>query len=108
MRVISRVADPDPGSGAFLFDPWILDLGWIKKQDPDHISENLETFFWLGILKYLNGIASRFDAKCMLLKTNRIGFKSTVLYLQRIIVFRAQNDVLENNCFMFLKGPGSN
>jgi hypothetical protein len=24
----------DPGSGAF-FDPWILDPGWVKSQDPD-------------------------------------------------------------------------
>ncbi len=33
---IHSVADPDPGSGIWcLFDPWILDLGWLKSQDPD-------------------------------------------------------------------------
>jgi hypothetical protein len=53
------VADPDPGSGAFL-TPWIRDPGWAKSQDPDHgsrmnypdhISESLETIFWVKILK---------------------------------------------------------
>jgi hypothetical protein len=28
------VADPDPVP----FDPWIRDPGWVKSQDPDHIS----------------------------------------------------------------------
>ncbi len=23
------------GSGTYLFDPWIRDPGWVKKQDPD-------------------------------------------------------------------------
>jgi hypothetical protein len=41
----SSVADPDPGSGAFL-TPWIRDPGWVKSKDldpgtgmnnPDHI-----------------------------------------------------------------------
>ncbi len=64
------VADPDPGSGAFLtpgsgirclFDPLIRDPGWVKNLDPgsgtgmnnpDHISESLNTFFWVKILKF--------------------------------------------------------
>jgi len=28
------VADPDPGSGAFL-TPWIRDPGWVESQHPD-------------------------------------------------------------------------
>jgi hypothetical protein len=46
------VADPDPGSGAFLA-PWIWDPGWVKSKypgsgmnNPDHISYTLETIFW--------------------------------------------------------------
>jgi hypothetical protein len=44
-----------------LFDPWIRDPGWVKNQDPDpgsrmnipnHISETLETVFWIKILKF--------------------------------------------------------
>jgi hypothetical protein len=58
-----------PGSGIrCLFDPWIRDPGWVKNQDPvrdgkksgsgsgmnnpDHISESLETIFGLKILKF--------------------------------------------------------
>jgi hypothetical protein len=46
----------DPGSGAF-FDPWIRNPGWVKKSGsgmnkPDHISESLETSFWVKILKF--------------------------------------------------------
>ncbi len=34
--VSSSVADPDPVPGIrCLFDPWILDPGWVKSQDPD-------------------------------------------------------------------------
>ncbi len=47
----------------FLFDPWIRDLVWVKNKNsgsgmnnPDHISEGLETIFWLKIHKF-------FDAK---------------------------------------------
>jgi hypothetical protein len=62
--VSRRVADPDRGSGIrCLFDPWIRDPGWAKHQDPDpgsetgmnnpdHISESLETIFWVKILKF--------------------------------------------------------
>jgi hypothetical protein len=41
-----------------LFDPWIRDPGWVKNPDPgsgmnnpDHISESLETILWVKILK---------------------------------------------------------
>jgi hypothetical protein len=60
---ISSVADPDPGSAAF-FDPW--NPGWVKNQDldpgwtmniPDHISESLETIFWVKILKFFDADA---------------------------------------------------
>jgi hypothetical protein len=45
------------------FCPW--DQGWVKNQDPDpgsrsglyitdHISESLETIFWVKILKFFN------------------------------------------------------
>ncbi len=46
-----------------LFDPWIRDPGWVTYQDPgygsgmnnqDHISECLETFFWVKILKFFD------------------------------------------------------
>jgi hypothetical protein len=47
------------------FDPWILDPGWLKSQDPDpgsgcgmnnpdHISKSLETIFWVKILKFFD------------------------------------------------------
>jgi hypothetical protein len=52
------VADPDPGFGIrCLFDPWIRDTGRVKTgpeagmNNPDHISESLETNFWAKILK---------------------------------------------------------
>jgi hypothetical protein len=68
------VADPNPGSGAFLtagsgirclFDLWIRDPGWVKNQDPDpgsgsginnpdHISESLEIIFWVKILEFFD------------------------------------------------------
>jgi hypothetical protein len=43
------VADPDPGSGAFLTTgSGIRNPGWVKNQDPDpHISESLEIIFWV-------------------------------------------------------------
>jgi hypothetical protein len=44
-----------------LFDPWIRDPGWGKKSgsgsgmdNPDHISESLETFFWVKIPKFFD------------------------------------------------------
>jgi hypothetical protein len=53
-------------------DPWVRDPGWVKNQEPDpgsgygmnnpdHISESLETFFW-G-LKYLNSLMPIRDGK---------------------------------------------
>ncbi len=52
------------------FDPWVLgsgirnqDLGWVKSQDqdpgsgmknPDHISESLETIFWVTLTRIRN------------------------------------------------------
>jgi hypothetical protein len=58
----SSVADPDPGSGAFL----TLGSGMGKKSgsgmnNPDHISESLETIF-LG-LKYVNSFMCIRDGK---------------------------------------------
>jgi hypothetical protein len=57
--IIGSVADPDPGSGAFL-PPWIRDpeLGkkkneWMDEQPGSNISESLETiFFWVKILTF--------------------------------------------------------
>jgi hypothetical protein len=41
------------------FAPWIRDTGWVKNQDPgsglnnpDHISNSLETVFWVKTLKW--------------------------------------------------------
>jgi hypothetical protein len=45
--VSTSVADPDPRSGAF-FDPWIQDPGSRSgMNNADHISESLETIFWV-------------------------------------------------------------
>jgi hypothetical protein len=54
----------ESGSGIrCLFDTWIHDPGWVKNQDqgcgsglnnPDHISESLETIFWVKILKFFD------------------------------------------------------
>ncbi len=41
------VADPDPGSGAFLTPVSGMN-------NPDHISESLETIFWVKILKFFD------------------------------------------------------
>ncbi len=58
--------DPDPGSGAFLTPgSGIQDPGWVNHQDSepgsgirmnisDHISESLETIFWVKILKFFD------------------------------------------------------
>jgi hypothetical protein len=50
------VADPNPGSGVFLTSP-----GLVKKQDPDpgmnipdHISQSLETIFWVKVLTFFD------------------------------------------------------
>jgi hypothetical protein len=55
--VCGSVGDPDPGSGIrCLFDSCIRDPGCVNNQDPDpgsgmnisdHISESLETVFWV-------------------------------------------------------------
>jgi hypothetical protein len=50
---VLRIRSRDPGSGAF------LTLGWEKNQDPDpeqriHISDSLETIFWVKILKFFD------------------------------------------------------
>jgi hypothetical protein len=42
-----------------LFDPWIRDPGWLNKSgsgmnNPDHISETVETIFWVKILKFFD------------------------------------------------------
>jgi hypothetical protein len=39
-----------------LFDPWIRDPGWVKNQDPDHISESLETIFRIKLLKFFDAV----------------------------------------------------
>ncbi len=36
------------------FDPRIRDPGWVKNNNPDHISENLETIFWDKILQFFD------------------------------------------------------
>ncbi len=45
----SSVADPDPGSGAFLTPESGMN-------NPDHISKSLETIFWVKILQCGSGI----------------------------------------------------
>jgi hypothetical protein len=58
---IPTASVPDPGSGALL----TRDPGWVINQDPDsgsgsgmnipdHISESLETIFWVKILKFVD------------------------------------------------------
>jgi hypothetical protein len=54
-KLPASVADPDPGSDAFLTPgSWIQDQRWVKKSKsgsgmniPDHVSESLETNFWV-------------------------------------------------------------
>jgi hypothetical protein len=59
--IFSSVADPDPGSGAFLAPGSGIRIGkpgWKKSGSgiqnviPDHISDRLETNFGLKILKF--------------------------------------------------------
>jgi hypothetical protein len=45
---VLRIRDPVP------FDPWSRDPKWVKNQDLDHISESLETIFWVKILKFFD------------------------------------------------------
>ncbi len=59
MSLPTSVADADPGSGAFLTPG--SGIGKTKKSSsgsgmliPDHISESLETIFWLKILKFFD------------------------------------------------------
>jgi hypothetical protein len=55
-------ADQCCGSGIWsLFDPRIRDPGWVLSPDPgsgmnnpDHMSESLETIFWVKILKFFD------------------------------------------------------
>jgi hypothetical protein len=58
MMAVLRIRIQDPGSGIrCLFDPWIRDPGWVKKDpgsginNPENISKSLETIFWVKILK---------------------------------------------------------
>jgi hypothetical protein len=44
---VNSVADPDPGSGAFLPPRSGMNI-------PDQISESLETVFWVQILKFFD------------------------------------------------------
>jgi hypothetical protein len=66
---VGSVADPDSESGIrSLFDSRIRDPGWVKTQgsDPgsgsemnilDHISESLETIFWVKIFEFFDADA---------------------------------------------------
>jgi hypothetical protein len=60
VQTFFSVADPNPGFGVFLTQ-WIRNPGWVKKSRsgsgmniPDHISESLETIFWIKILKFFD------------------------------------------------------
>jgi hypothetical protein len=66
------------GSGSkirCLFGPWTRDPGWVKIQDPNpgsgsgmnnlvHISESLEPFFWVKILKFFDADPGSRMEKC--------------------------------------------
>jgi hypothetical protein len=65
MQLVSSVADPGsgvlltPGSDVLLTPgSGIRDGEWVQNQDPDpgpdHISESLETIFWIKILKFFD------------------------------------------------------
>jgi hypothetical protein len=57
----TSVADPDPGSGAFLTPGSGMDKksgSGSGMNNPDHIFESLETIFWVKLLKF-------FDADCV-------------------------------------------
>jgi hypothetical protein len=59
---LTIVSVADPGTGIrWLFDPRILDPEWVKESgsgsgmnNPYHISESLETNFWVIILKFFD------------------------------------------------------
>ncbi len=61
--VANSVADPDPGFGALLTPgSGILDTQKVKIRSPgmnilDHISESLETIFWVKILQFFDADA---------------------------------------------------
>jgi hypothetical protein len=76
------------GSGSGIrcfFDPWIQDPGWVKKSEsgtgmnnPDHISESLETIF--GV-KHLN---SRTASSGL---ASKVKYKMTALLLENAVIF---------------------
>jgi hypothetical protein len=45
----------DPGSGAF-FKPWMGKKSGSGMNNPDHISESLETIFWVKILEFFDAV----------------------------------------------------
>jgi hypothetical protein len=48
------VADPDPGSGSFLTPGSGKSVSETGMNNPDHISDSLETIFWVKILKFFD------------------------------------------------------
>jgi hypothetical protein len=53
--MLYSVADPDPGSGAFLAPgSGISKKSGSGMNNPDHISENLKNNFWVKILKFID------------------------------------------------------
>jgi hypothetical protein len=53
--LLCSVADPDPGFGAFLTPGSGMGKKFRNRDDnPDHISESLETIFWVKILKFFD------------------------------------------------------
>jgi hypothetical protein len=61
-RNINKTSVADPGIRC-LFDPWIRDPGGVKKSKsgsgmniPDHISERLETIFWVKIINVFDAM----------------------------------------------------
>jgi hypothetical protein len=51
----NSVADPDAGSGAFLTPGSVMGKNsGSGMNNPYHISENLETIFWVKILKFFD------------------------------------------------------
>jgi hypothetical protein len=57
--IYTSVADPDPGSGAFLTPGTGMGnksapVSGSGMNSPDHISESLETIFWVKILQFFD------------------------------------------------------